>query len=74
MLDMKFVRNNPQAVQEALNKRGSKAPLPEFLQMDEQRRDKLFTVEQMKNRRNVVSEEIGRLKRSGKDAPEWLWK
>ena len=72
MLDMKFVRNNPQAVQEALNKRGSKAPLPEFLQMDEQRRDKLFTVEQMKNRRNVVSEEIGRLKRSGKDAPDMV--
>ncbi len=72
MLDMKFVRNNPQAVQEALAKRGAEAPLSKFLQLEEQRRDKLFTVEQMKNRRNVVSEEIGRLKRSGKDAPDMV--
>jgi len=70
MLDLKFVRNNPQVVQEALDKRGSKVTLDEFLRLDEERREKLFVVEQMKNRRNVVSEEIGRLKKSGKDAPD----
>ena len=70
MLDLKFVRNNPQVVQAALDKRGSKVTLEEFLRLDEERREKLFVVEQMKNRRNVVSEEIGRLKKSGKDAPD----
>lgn len=70
MLDLKFVRNNPQVVQEALAKRGSKVTLDEFLRLDEERREKLFVVEQMKNRRNVVSEEIGRLKKSGKEAPD----
>lgn len=72
MLDMKFVRNNPQVVQDALTKRGSEVTLEVFLQLDEQRREKLFVVEQMKNRRNVVSEEIGRLKKSGKDAPDMV--
>ncbi len=51
MLDLKFVRGNPQKVQEALASRGSKLSLKEFLQLDEQRREKLFVVEQMKNRR-----------------------
>ncbi len=72
MLDLKFVRGNPQKVQEALASRGSKLSLKEFLQLDEQRREKLFVVEQMKNRRNVVSEEIGRLKKAGKDAPDMV--
>lgn len=72
MLDMKFVRSNPQVVQEALVNRGSAVTLDEFLKLDEQRRDRLFSVEQMKNRRNTVSEEIGRLKKSGKDAPDMI--
>lgn len=72
MLDLKFVRGNPQKVQEALASRGAKVSLAEFLQLDEQRREKLFIVEQMKNRRNVVSEEIGRLKKAGKDAPDMV--
>ncbi|MFX4262943.1 serine--tRNA ligase [Pelotomaculum propionicicum] len=72
MLDLKFVRGNPQKVQEALASRGSNLSLTEFLQLDEQRREKLFVVEQMKNRRNVVSEEIGRLKKAGKDAPDMV--
>jgi len=70
LLDMKFVRNNPQVVQEALLKRGSIVTLDEFLKLDQQRREKLFIVEQMKNRRNLVSEEIGRLKKAGKDVSE----
>lgn len=72
MLDLKFVRGNPQKVQEALASRGSNLSLTEFLQLDEQRREKLFVVEQMKNRRNVVSEEIGRLKKAGKDEPDMV--
>jgi seryl-tRNA synthetase len=70
MLDIKFVRNNPQVVKDALVRRGSEVTLDEFLQLDEERREKLFIVEQMKNRRNTVSEEIGKLKIAGQDAPD----
>lgn len=72
MLDMKFVRNNPQIVQEALVKRGSSVTLDDFLRLEEQRREKLFMVEQMKNRRNTVSEEIGKLKKKGQNVPEMV--
>jgi len=72
MLDFKFVRGNPKIVQDALAKRGSRVSLDEFLQIEEQRREKLFVVEQMKSRRNLVSEEIGRLKKSGKEAKDMV--
>jgi len=72
MLDLKFVRSNPDAVQGALAKRGSPVSLDDFLSLDEQRRDKLFVVEQMKSRRNVVSEEIGRLKKAGKETKDMV--
>lgn len=68
MLDGKFVRSNPEIVREALEKRGVGPDLGEFLEMDKKRRELLVVVEQLKNRRNVVSEEIGRLKAAGKNA------
>lgn len=72
MLDIKFVRTNPELVKEALAKRSVDISLDEFLQLDEERRKHLFQVEQLKNRRNVVSEEIGRLKRAGEPAEEMV--
>ncbi len=71
MLDLKFVRNNPELVKEGLIKRNSSTELiDKFLEVDEVRRQKLVKVEQKKNRRNTVSEEIGRLKKAGQDAEE----
>lgn len=68
MLDLKFVRTNPDKVKEALNKRGSAVGLDNFLALEEQRRQELVQVEQLKNRRNTVSEEIGQLKKQGQEA------
>jgi len=65
MLDLKFVRNNPNVVKTALQKRGASISLAPFLELDERRREKLAEVEKLKNKRNVVSEEIGRLKKAG---------
>ncbi|WP_018086001.1 serine--tRNA ligase [Desulfurispora thermophila] len=72
MLDIKLVRANPEKVEQALQKRGAQIGLEEFLQLDEQRRQKLVLVEQLKNRRNTVSEEIGRLKRAGQEPVEMM--
>lgn len=68
MLDIKFVRNNPDLVLEGLAKRGSDISLDEFLKLDAKRREKLVIVEQFKNTRNVVSQEVGKLKKAGQDA------
>ncbi|NLT95526.1 MAG: serine--tRNA ligase [Clostridia bacterium] len=70
MLDIKFVRENPQLVKEAMEKRGAEVRLDEFISLDEQRRKKLSEVEQLKNQRNVVSKEIGKLKREGKNTDQ----
>ncbi|HHW06807.1 MAG TPA: serine--tRNA ligase [Clostridia bacterium] len=68
MLDLKFVRENPALVEEAIKKRGGKINLDEFLALEKQRRQLLQEVEQLKNRRNVVSETIAQKKRAGEDA------
>lgn len=68
MLDLKFVRNNPNVVKEALQKRYVSISLDNFLIKEEERRKLLFEIETLKARRNSVSEEVGRLKKSGGDA------
>ncbi|MGB9826686.1 MAG: serine--tRNA ligase, partial [Desulfofundulus sp.] len=60
MLDLKFVRSKPEVVKDALEKRGAGLSLEPFLELEQKRREKLVVVEQLKNKRNVVSEEIGR--------------
>jgi seryl-tRNA synthetase len=67
MLDIKFVRENPEKVKEALEKRGAGVSLDDFLGDEEERRSILKEAEELRNKRNVVSEEIGRLKRQKQD-------
>lgn len=74
MLDMRFVRENFEAVQEAMAKRGKDVPLEEFKKLDERRREILFEVEQLKAQRNTVSKQVGELKRAKKDASEIIEK
>ena len=68
MLDLKFVRSNPDIVKEALQKRKVGISLDHFLEQEEQRRHLIFEIETLKARRNSVSEEVGRLKKTGADA------
>ena len=68
MLDLKFVRANPDIVVEALAKRGGKISLDDFLALDEERRSILNKVEEMKARRNSVSKQVGIMKKNGEDA------
>lgn len=70
MLDIKLVRNNPELIREAVKKRGEEIELDGFLKLDEKRRELLYEVEQLKNQRNTVSQEIGRLKQQGLDAED----
>lgn len=54
-------------VKEALQKRYVSISLDNFLIQEEERRKLLFEIETLKARRNSVSEEVGRLKKSGGD-------
>ncbi len=72
MLDLRFVRNNSGQVREALQARGSDADLKGFQEADEKRRALLQEVEQKKNRRNTVSEEIAAKRKGGEDAADTI--
>jgi seryl-tRNA synthetase len=69
MLDLKFVRSHCELVKEALQKRGSGVSLEGFLEADNNWRKVLASAESLKGKRNIVSMEIGRLKKLGQDAP-----
>jgi len=62
MLDLKLIRTNPDQVRAGLAKRGAAGLIDEVLRLDQERREKLTNVETLKNKRNVVSKEVGRLK------------
>ena len=68
MLDVKFVRDHFEAVHAALGSRGLTIDLQDFLAADGARRRLLTEVEQLKQRRNTLSEEVGRRKRQNEDA------
>ena len=62
MLDLKYIREHPDEVKEALIKRNEMAPIDEILEWDERRRTLLADVQGLKHQRNVTSKEIGRMK------------
>ena len=71
MLDLKFIRSEPDLVIEKLKRRGLNGDIIDcILQLDEQRRKILFEVSTLKQERNQVSDEIGRLKKEKKDAQD----
>ncbi|HBH60680.1 MAG TPA: serine--tRNA ligase [Nitrospiraceae bacterium] len=69
MLEIKLVREDTDKVREALKKRGEGTGiLDTILNIEEQRRDVLKVVEDLRQSRNRLSQEIGYLKKEGKDA------
>lgn len=62
MLSLKFIRENPDLVREAVAKRRDSAPLDEILALDERRRSLLVDVESLKAHRNQMSQQIARMK------------
>jgi seryl-tRNA synthetase len=61
MLDIKFIRENPDLVRESLQKRGDATPLDEILRLDEERRKLLVEVESLRAWRKETSKELGKI-------------
>jgi len=70
MLEIKFVRQNLADVENALQARGDKANLETFREADQKRRDYLLQAETLRHKRNVVSEQVAKLKKAGEDADD----
>ena len=68
MLDMKFVRENPELVMDAMRKRNANVNLDEFLELEKKRRELTLQVEALKSQRNAATQEIGNMKKAGENA------
>lgn len=68
MLDLKFIRENPEKVKKAMRDRGNPADIDGLLSLDEKRRKILKEVEEIKRGKNVASDEIAKMLREKNDA------
>ena len=69
MLDLDLIRRDPDAVRQALAKRGEDSTLEGILTLDAERRGKIRERDELRARRNKVSQELGR---SGERPPELM--
>ncbi len=67
MLDIRYVRENIEAVSDGMRRRQMEPDLAPFVELDRRRREILFEVENKRAMRNKASEEVAQMKREGAD-------
>jgi len=67
MLDLKFIRSNPDKLKKALEDRNYSFDVDYLLELDKKRRDMLSSVEQLKSQQNAQSKLVPQYKKEGKD-------
>jgi len=60
MLDIKWIRDNPEALDAALSKRGAAPQAASLIELDEARRSHVGLLQALQERRNLASKEIGK--------------
>ena len=68
MIDIRILREQPELVRERMAARGTPVDWDALLALDRQRREALARWERLKEQKNKLSGEIGRLRKSGADA------
>ncbi len=68
MLDIKLVRENPEAIKLGLRAKKDNTDIDKLLALDSERREAISKVEKLKNKQNAASKEIAKAKRNGEDA------
>lgn len=66
MLDIRFIRDNPDRVQEAATQKGYKVDINELLRADESRRELQARADELRTKRNEISSQM----KGGSPAPE----
>lgn len=67
MLDLKFVRENIDLIKKNLENRGTKLDLSDFIKLEEDRRERIKQLDDLLHKKNIISSEISKLKKEGKD-------
>jgi seryl-tRNA synthetase len=70
VLDLKFIRENPDQVAQGLAAKGASVNLQGLLDLDLEKRTLLKQSEELKARRNSVSDEVAKLKKQGQPTDE----
>ena len=68
MHDIRLLRENPEAFDLALKRRGMPADAEALLAIDQQRRAAQTAMQEIQAQRNALSQQVGEAKRAGKDA------
>ncbi len=68
MLDIKFIRENPELVKFGVQNKNETNMVNEILSLDEERRSLILKTDELKAKRNQVSAQVGQMKKSGQDA------
>ena len=67
MLDIKFIRENPELVKQGIQNKNEKDRVDEVLSLDEKRRKIISEAEELKAKKNQVSAKIPQMKKAGED-------
>jgi len=70
MLDIKFIRENPELIRTAAARKNAEIDLDGILRLDKERRENILEAEQLKQQLNAASAEIARKKKAGENADE----
>ena len=68
MHDLRYIRENPETFDAELGRRGAEAVSARILEIDAARRAAQTAFQEMQERRNTLSREIGKVKKEGGDA------
>ena len=72
MIDLKLIRENPQKFDDAMKSRGNPLRSEKILQLDEQNRQKIFSIQELQAKRNKIAQEIAIVKKNQGDATDLL--
>ena len=72
MLDIKYIRENPDSVKQGVANKNSKIDIDKILDLDRERRDIVTGMEALREKRNKASGEIAVMKKNKQDATEQI--
>lgn len=67
MLDLKFIRDNPELVKQGIKNKNEKDTVDDVLKLDEERRTLILQTDELKSKRNQVSSKVPQMKKAGED-------
>ena len=70
MLNLKWITENPEAFDKAMEKRGLTLKAKKIIELDKKKKADLTKLQELQSNRNSLSKEIGKLKNSGQDYTE----